>query len=78
MLLLTENRPDEPFLLLIRSISEYFLFRMLLRLDISPYFLILTTVTTTYKKPVGRRRFLVETKQASKSQDGAALIPEEI
>lgn len=46
------------FFLLIDCISEYFLFRMLLRSDISPYFLILTTVTTT-QEPGGQEAALV-------------------
>lgn len=56
------QKPDEPFLSLIGCISEYFLFRMLLRLDISSYILILATVTTTYK-PSGQETTLMYTKQ---------------
>jgi len=59
-----ERWPEEPFPLLISCVRECFLFRMLLRFDISSYILIPTTVTTTYK-PRGQEATSVWTKQAS-------------
>lgn len=53
----------QTYLSLIGCISEYFLFRKLLRLDVSSYILLLTTVTTTYKHG-GQAEY---TKRASKS-----------